>query len=253
MSKTTKVIAALGVVAGLGVAALPAFTYAQTSISGGVNVKAIVDEAIAMTITGNEDTTWQTSAETPVSVTGDSVYAPAGVTTLNTYNAANGEVFVNGTTAVRYASGSYTNILPNSVKNGGTDDADFKSTISVWTNSANGYDLTVIDQDTSNALSNGESGTAADTIAAVDNNGALVAGATNGAWGIKVGTTSTDGTGYSAVPVSGGSALNIKNNGAAFADGEQTVVYYGVATKAAQKTGTYTDQIIYTATTKNGS
>ena len=251
MSKTTKIIAALGVVAGLGVAALPAFTYAQTSISGGVNVKAIVDEAIAMTITGNEDTTWQTSASPAVDVTGDSIFAPAGVSELGTYDASEGEVFINNTTAVRYASGSYTNILPNSVKNGGTDDAEFKSTIKVWTNSALGYDLTVIDQDTSNALSNGAAGDAADTIAAVGVAGELEAG--TGAWGIKVGTASTDNTGYTAVPVSSGTALNIKNNGSAFADAEETVVYYGVSTKANQKTGTYTDQIIYTATTKNGS
>ena len=37
MSKTTKIIAALGVAAGLGVAALPAFSYAD-SVAGQVDV-----------------------------------------------------------------------------------------------------------------------------------------------------------------------------------------------------------------------
>lgn len=55
MSKTTKIIAALGVVAGLGVAALPAFTYAVDPISGDVEVQVEVQPAIAMTIAGNND------------------------------------------------------------------------------------------------------------------------------------------------------------------------------------------------------
>lgn len=57
MSKTTKIIAALGVVAGLGVAALPAFTYATNpaSTTGNVEVDVEVLPAIAMTISGNND------------------------------------------------------------------------------------------------------------------------------------------------------------------------------------------------------
>ncbi|MBR5620954.1 hypothetical protein IKW75_00505 [Candidatus Saccharibacteria bacterium] len=57
MSKTTKIIAALGVVAGLGVAALPAFTFAEgePSVTGDVEVVVEVEPAIAMTITGNND------------------------------------------------------------------------------------------------------------------------------------------------------------------------------------------------------
>lgn len=56
MSKTTKIIAALGVVAGLGVAALPAFSFATgPAITGDVEVQVEVPAAIAMTITGNND------------------------------------------------------------------------------------------------------------------------------------------------------------------------------------------------------
>lgn len=54
MSKTTKIVAALGIVAGLGVAALPAFTYAET-VTGDVEVIVEVQPAIAMTIEGNND------------------------------------------------------------------------------------------------------------------------------------------------------------------------------------------------------
>ena len=52
--KSTKIIAVAGVVAGLGVAALPALTFAA-STSGQVTLSAEVQEAIAMTIEGNGD------------------------------------------------------------------------------------------------------------------------------------------------------------------------------------------------------
>ena len=58
MSKSTKIIAALGVVAGLGVAALPMATFATytpQSVSGDVDVIVEIPEAIAMTIVGNND------------------------------------------------------------------------------------------------------------------------------------------------------------------------------------------------------
>lgn len=56
MSKTTKIIAALGVVAGLGVAALPAFTFAvDPTVNGDVQVVVEVSPAIAMKIEGNND------------------------------------------------------------------------------------------------------------------------------------------------------------------------------------------------------
>lgn len=61
MSKSTKIIAALGVVAGLGVAALPAFTFAAET-TGDVEVVVEVEPAIAMTITGNNDDGSKTTA-----------------------------------------------------------------------------------------------------------------------------------------------------------------------------------------------
>lgn len=57
MSKMTKTIAALGVVAGLGVAALPLSSYAQI-VSGNTDVtaQAIVGEAISVTADAADDT-----------------------------------------------------------------------------------------------------------------------------------------------------------------------------------------------------
>ena len=57
MSKTTKIIAALGVVAGIGVASLPLASYAdgETSVSGNVRVEVEISPAIAMRIHSNAD------------------------------------------------------------------------------------------------------------------------------------------------------------------------------------------------------
>ena len=73
MSKTTKIIAALGVVAGLGVAALPAFSYATSTVAGEVELSAEVNEAIAMTILGNGDG----------GTAGVDTYTPTGATTID--------------------------------------------------------------------------------------------------------------------------------------------------------------------------
>lgn len=57
MTKTTKVIAALGVVAGLGVAALPLSSYAAdgVSVSSNVKVETTITSALAMRIQSNND------------------------------------------------------------------------------------------------------------------------------------------------------------------------------------------------------
>ena len=235
--KSTKIIAVAGVVAGLGVAALPALTFAaQQSVSGGVNITTDVQEAIAMTITGNNDTEWNAGTELdPNPIEGDSVYNPSGTAMINSYDTADGEVF-SGT--VHNYSGSTTSILPNAKVDGdGTN--GFKSLIKVYTNSANGYTISLQDADSSAALVLGNN---VDTIPA---GSSLSAG--TAAWGY----TLTSGSSYAAVPTNAETAATIKSDGAAFADCEETNVYYGVSTKAAQKSGTYTDTIVYTASTKN--
>lgn len=56
MSKMTKTIAALGVVAGLGVAALPLSSYAVTSDPLTVKAQAVVGESISVTADAADDT-----------------------------------------------------------------------------------------------------------------------------------------------------------------------------------------------------
>ena len=53
MSKITKTIAALGVVAGLGVAALPLASYAADPVSETINVTATVGSTISLDVTEN--------------------------------------------------------------------------------------------------------------------------------------------------------------------------------------------------------
>lgn len=220
MSKTTKVIAALGVVAGLGVAALPAFTYAA-EVAGQVQIDVVVPDAIAMTIEGNNDTT----------LGGVSVFTPATATEIGDYDTTDGTAY---DAANLQTSGSKTELLPNAVSN----DATFKSVITVFTN-ASGYSLVLEDGDDNNALVNGSA-----TIPATSTT-TLTAGTS--AWGYKVGSSATD---WLAVPVNG-SAANIKANGQSVATGDETEVYYGVATSATQAAGTYTDTVVYTATSTN--
>ena len=223
--KSTKIIAAAGVVAGLGVAALPALTFAEgeQTVSGQVQVRADVLPAIAMTITGNNDVS-------PNTVGGVNVYTPAN--TASVMGHTGGSEY---NSSVLETSGSKTSILPNAVSTAN----DFKSTITVYTNAAAGYTLTLKDSDATNALTNG-----ANSIPATEST-TLTAG--TAAWGYKVGSAATD---WLAVPVSTGAAADIKTDGASVQGGEATEVYYGVATAATQATGPYTDTIVYTATTK---
>ena len=221
--KSTKIIAVAGVVAGLGVAALPALTFAA-SVSGEVVVSADVQSAIAMTIAGNDDTTGHTGVD---------VYNPA-VQNGAVGNHTGGTLY-NESALQLQASGSKVSILPNAVSN----DSTFKSTITVFTNATAGYTLTLKDSDGTTALTNGSN-----TIPATEST-TLSAG--TAAWGYKVGSEATD---WLAVPASTGTAANIKTDGASVAAGETTEVYYGVATAATQATGLYTDTIVYTATTK---
>ena len=215
MSKTTKIIAALGVAAGLGVAALPAASFAASTVAGEVNVSADVNEAIAMTITGNGDSTGQ----------GVDVFTPSNATTIDGHS---------GGTAYDpenlQSSSSTVSLLPNAA-----DTTTATSTIKVYTNAAGGFTLSVKDADSNTALVNGS-----------DSSATIPAGATitpgTAAWGYKGGSvtdfaaiSATDETVYTqSTPTSGGQTINM---------------VYGVSTASDQKTGTYSDTIIYTATT----
>lgn len=293
MSKTTKIIAALGVVAGLGVAALPAFTYAEETVTGDVQVQAEVVPAIAMTISGNNDggshapVTYSLSDDTEVQSgttyytrsgsAGSYVYAavtdPSGnphdlgyyvqdaaltyrsVNSFNPSTAASSSIDGHTTPAasITGTSSTYISLLPNAVATGdGT--SKFSSTITVYTNNATGYALTLKDKDADTDLVNANGATIPATAAT-----SLTAG--TAAWGYKVfsqhgnnageGAQATGNTEWLAVPASSASGAAISNLGTKTSGGDQTIVDYGVATAADQATGIYADTIVYTATTNN--
>ena len=214
--KSTKIIAAAGVVAGLGVAALPAMTFATSTVAGEVTLSAEINEAIAMTILGNGDG----------STAGVDTYTPTGATTIDGHPVGtlyNPEALQN--------SSSTVSLLPNAA-----DTTTATSAVTVYTNAAGGYTLSVKDADSVTALTRTGEGTQP-TIPA----GTTITAGTS-AWGYKGGSvtnfaaiSATDATVYTqSAPTSGGQTTNMT---------------YGVSTASDQATGTYTDTIIYTATT----
>lgn len=234
MSKTTKIIAALGVVAGLGVAALPAFTYAAdpVSVDGAVKIDVEVQPAIAMTIqSDNDDSTTYFS-------TSNAAFATAKGITGQGY-----EEYTKSEGTFTNFSSATTSLLPNA------KDETMNSVVTVYTNNAAGYTLSVEDADNNNSLVSGSN-----SIAPISATGRLAAG--TAAWGINGGDLvnseddSETGLTFYAVPVHG-NALTAKANGLMAQNGEATTFHYGVATSPTQAQGTYTDTIIYTATTKN--
>jgi len=120
MTKTTKIIAALGVVAGLGVASLPLSSYAAASVSGNAKVNVTVTEAISMTIKGTDSSS----------------------TTVDQYSGAtSGTDNLTGNTINAGPASSSTPIAPNSKVEGTA--STFASKVTVYTNDTAGYKLTV--------------------------------------------------------------------------------------------------------------
>ena len=243
MSKSTKIIAALGVVAGLGVAALPAFTYAANSqsVSGSADIYAEVLPAIAMKIEGNNDD--NSHEGTPGTNGVAKAKAPSTVTALDTLTSSDLANYSDTTAAV--ASSSWISLLPNASAHG-SDSNGFKSTITVYTNDT-GYTLGISGTGTEDALgamTNQESG----VTASIPANGIVKAGAAG--WGYAVDTPVTeDATGSTANYQT--AAATIKNGTGPTSGGQATKVYYGVSTNPDQATGTYKATVTYTATTNN--
>ena len=221
MTKSSKLIATLGVVAGLGVAALPlGSVFASESVSGDVDLYVEVLPAIAMTISGNNDDNDHAGSGNGAV----DVFAPAG--------AASSDIDGHTTpaSATTVASSSWMSILPNAT---GT----MTSTVTVYTNNASGYALAVKDADSTTALTR-------------DNTDG------KGAASIPASATTTAGTaGWS---IAGGSLAasaitaadqTVKTTSAKTSGGDATTITYTVATDEDQATGIYSDTITYTATT----
>ncbi|MBR0416071.1 hypothetical protein IJI64_02845 [Candidatus Saccharibacteria bacterium] len=228
MSKTTKIIAALGVVAGLGVAALPAFTYAADPITGNVDVIVEVEPAIAMTISGNNDTGNHETAPSGTTYGPVDVFSPSGAASSSI---AGHTTPAQPTTTV---SSTWTSLLPNAHVFG-DDTNEFRSVITVYTNNAAKYSLGI---SALAALTNVETG----VTASIPANGIVKDGTAGWGYSTSVIDTQSDGTTPNYETAAATLINGTVNSGVA------TNVYYGVSTAADQATGTYRSSVTYTAT-----
>ena len=129
-------------------------------------------------------------------------------------------------------------------------------TVTVNTNNAAGYNLTLADTDANTSLVSGgnsitaHAGTQATPTALANNTWGYrvvdVGGFGAGAYSVETNNSSSTST-WAGVPASG-SAVTLKSTASA-ATNDATTVYYGVKATASQPNGTYTDTVTYTATT----
>lgn len=136
----------------------------------------------------------------------------------------------------------HTTLLPASA-----DTTTMYTNVYVTTNCGSGYTLTLIDSDNNNNLS-----TATASIAPISS---LPVASTNPGWAIHIDGDVDSNTGadiWRAMPASTGSAITVKNYTPltpSTVTEDLSKVTYGVATSSDQATGTYTDTVVYTATT----
>lgn len=129
-------------------------------------------------------------------------------------------------------------------------------TVTVSTNNASGYNLSLANSDSTSELSDG----ASHTIAAHSGTYAAPTALANNSWGYAVPALNNFDASYSSltsaassaskwagVPVSG-SGQQIKTNNAA-ANEQQTTVWYSAKADMTKPTGNYSDEVTYTATT----
>ena len=244
-NKTLLPIASVLTLSAMTIAATPLFASANASVSGQVEVAVDVEPAIAMTITGNNDDGSKHS-EPGRSYNSVDNFSPEEIAGSN----------VDGhsipATAVTGVSSSYATILPNAVINGSSENG-FRSTVTVYTNNAVGYFLTVRDSDNNTNLTH-VSGT--DYIPTTDN--ALSAGTAG--WNFDVTKFGTRTGDIWAPTADGNDSITVENNAITPTDatidslstktsnGRTTYVDYNVATSEDQDAGIYSDTLVYTAT-----
>lgn len=147
------------------------------------------------------------------------------------------------------SASSSTEVAPGEV-----DLTTMYSVITVSTNEAGGYTLELIDADENTNLVS----PAGNTIATINSKPAAASAATpNPGWAVSIGDTDV----WQQMPngaslngsVAAGSPIVVTNytpDPAAVVVDHTSTVHYGVATTVNQPSGTYTDTIVYTATTK---
>ena len=210
MSKIKAVVAGLGIAVGLGVAVAPLTTYADDVVTNPNTVTAVLNDVISISLESHSTLGTKTTV----------------CESQNVPSCSGDEQAVS------------TTILP-----GADDTTSMYTIITVNTNVTSGFNLTMKDSDTNTNLQT----TNDDTIAAISS---LPVGGTNPGWAVKI----DDQTSWNAVPASDAvSPLTIKThqpNPAAVSVNVQSRVTYGVAASNLQPSGTYTDTVVYTATTR---
>ena len=213
MSKTNKILAGFGVATALGIAISPLAVFADdpTTVDGETTINAIIEEVISMSLVSSDS--------------------------ANPYN-CNSAATPNCSGTDQSAT---TTILPSQA-----DTDSMYTIVTINTKSVNGYNLTLADSDTNNALV-----APTGTIAAIASE---PVGGTNPGWAIAVDKASQTGTiTWLQVPISTSTPpLTIKSHHpspAAVTVNDVTTVTYGVAASSSQPTGIYTDTVVYTATT----
>lgn len=226
MSKIKKIVASLGMVAGVGISLLPMAAYADpgdyAQASEDLTVNLLVNSVISMTI--------KSYSGNPVALN--------GTTECDNYSGTS-SCTTTGDQKVE------TTILPSQV-----DNTSMYSDIFVSTNSVAGYTLKLIDADEITSLVSA----AGDTIVATSN----IPSTSNTGWAVSVGDTNV----WQAVPnnvsatdptIVAGTPITVTNYTPAtptVTTEHQSTVHYGVAATASQPVGTYTDTVVYTATAK---
>ncbi len=235
MSKSTKIIAALGVVAGLGVAALPLSSYAtEGEVSGNVTISATITDSIAMRIQSNSDST-NANAQSGYGVV---QYNPSSMQNSGDPTATTGPSLA----SVSLAANTYNYDT-------------LYSDIEVRSNTGY-FKVTLQDADTTNTLDGASASIPAVSTESAQPGGDPTPSGTlsqyTAGWGYHVGAVAEQDAAsavWNAVPTSNAaSADTIVEHTASNWGGTATKVVYGVAT-GQTATGTYTDTVVYTATT----
>lgn len=270
MTKTTKVIAALGVVAGLGVAALPLSSYAA-EVNGNVRLEVTIDPSLAMRIHSNSDA--DTYAEvTPAGTENPSqegwyesdgsdgyeLSEDATVQPGTTYYEKTGNYYgaidhdPTDATEADIAGPSMAKLL--SIAQNGVDLTTLQSSIDVRSNNGT-YQVVVNDADANTGLqritaNDPETLSTTDVIPAMSTD-APAAGVK--AWAFKSNGTGSAATNWTAMVANDVTGVKVAEQTGAYDGADYDTpftVNYGVGVGNAA-TGTYTDTITYTATNVN--
>lgn len=144
------------------------------------------------------------------------------------------------------------NVSLNANPTSGTVQTTAKDTVTVSTNNSGGYNLSIKDSDSDTDLQDGSN-----AIAATSGTAAAPTALTAGTWGYRVdgragfgaGPTSTLSSGaLGSVTYAGVTASDVQvKSTSATASNDATDFWYSVAVNTSQPTGTYTDEVTYTA------